>query len=173
MIKKASECSIRTFMRCLFEQDYTDVENFDNIHQEYIDSSGESRWLDLQKTIHNMNVRVHVVPAMIQFQLNYFKQYKEPYWDGFNFFEKYGYKLTWDPKNSAQFFSQLERIETEEKKYESRLNRLKQDFESMQKSGRQEFINLFNNIRESKNIEMDHTDIGSFALMVKEYFENL
>lgn len=173
MITKASECNIRTFMRCLFEQDYTGVKNFDSIHQEYIDTSGESRWLDLQITIHNTNVRVATVPAMIKFQHEYFKQYKEPYWDGFWFFEKYGYKLTWDPKNPAQFFNQLERIEMEEKKYELRLDRLKEDFEVMQKNGEYEFINLFNKIRESKDIDMDQTDIRSFALMVKDYSESI
>lgn len=181
MITKAAECSINIYMRCMWGNDRTDVENFEKIHDEYMDLSGlaETEQKDVLIAMHNLTVRILVIPAMIKFQCDYFAEYKEPYVDGFGFFKKYGHTLTWELGEAEQFYKQLEKIESKEKKYESQLDILKKQFNDLQKggkviakkNGRQEFIKLINRVGKYKDIDRDKVDMETFGLMVKDYFE--
>lgn len=180
MITKASECSITLYMRCLFGKDRTGMDNFEAIHDEYMDISGlaESEQKELLVAIHNLTVRLLVIPGMIKFQCDYFAEYQEPYFDGLLFFKKYGHTITWDLEHPEQFVLQLERMEIKERKYESQLDILKKQFADAQKgvivqkkNARHEFIRLINRVAKHRDIDRDKTDMETFGLMVRDYFE--
>jgi len=183
MISKAQECSINIYMKCMWGNDRTGVENFDKIHDEYMDLSGlaETEQKELLIAMHNLTVRLMVIPAMIKFQCDYFSEYNQPYIDGFGFFKKYSHILTWDMAEPHKFAEQLEKIESKEKKYESQLDILKKQFKDSQKggsvavnnkkNGRHEFIKLINRVGKHKDIDRDKVDMETFGLMVKDYFE--
>lgn len=184
MITKASECSLTVFIRCLFDKNYKDVEGWDNIYTEYMDISGIGATIqkDLLVQIHNLHVRIVTVPAMISFQVEYFKKYEEPYLGGFDFFKRHGHKLTWDSEHPGNFAKQLERVETIERKYFAELDQAKKQLDKIEKqgaklpaggNGRHQFIQLINNVGKYRrnDIDRDKTDVETYALMVKDYFE--
>ena len=184
MIKKASDCSIRIFMKCLFEHDVSDVENFDAIWTEYVDISGigETKEMDLLVAIHNIQVRLIIIPAMIQFQLDYIKKFDEPYKDGFWFFKKYGHKLIWNPNFPLAFLKQLEFVQIKEKKYYAESDKLEKELKDLKTDGvvkdgkeRQQFIKLLIAVGKPYmgGIDRDKTDMETYGMMVRDYFDSV
>lgn len=181
MITKASECSVRQFMRALFEDDLSGFENFENIWEEYVDLSGLSQTMEkeLMIGIHNIDVRRVVVPAMVEFQKTYMRQFGKPYIDGFWFFKKYGHRLNYEG-NIHSFDDQLERVLTKEKRHFAEQEKMKKELADLRKNGvridgnsRKEFIKLLNAVGKSRrnDVDRDKTDVETYALMVKDYYE--
>lgn len=169
-------------MRCLFEDDFEGVENFDAIWTEYIDLSGiaQTRDKDLLVAIHNIEVRLLVIPEMISFQLKFMAENKMPYVDGFWFFKKYGHRLTWNEDDPDNFFKQLEFVDIKERKFIAERDDLKKQQSLLKKNGvvvdgngRKEFIKLLNAIGKYRrnDIDRDKVDVETYALMIKDYFE--
>lgn len=176
-------------MRCLFEDDHEGVENFDAIWTEYIDISGiaESRDKDLLVAIHNVDVRLFVVPEMIVFQKKFFAEWERehgsgmPYIDGFWFFKKHGHRLKWNEDDPGNFFQQLEFVEIKERKFIAERDDLRKQQKllhtkgvAIDGNGRREFIKLLNAVGKYRrnDIDRDKTDMETYAYMIKDYFES-
>jgi hypothetical protein len=181
MITKASECSLRVFMKCLFEDDQSDVDNFELIWSEYVDLSGlcENREKEILVSIHNIKVRQSVIPALIKFQLDYIERFKEPYLEAFWIFKKYGHQVIWN-SDAEELARQLERVRLKELQYESQLDMIERELQDLKKegvkidgNGRKEFIRLLNDVGKYRrnDIDRDRTDVETFAIMVRDYLD--
>ncbi len=185
MITKCSECSVKIFMKCLFDGDASDLGggDFDKIYTEYIDISGigESKEFSLMSNIHNLNARILFIDAMIEVQKRFFMNFDIPFIDGLKDFRRYGHRITWDSANPDLFIKQLERVETVEKKFLSELDNYMNELESIRKNGVQpnvngriEFVRLLNELgKEGYKIDREITDMESVALMVKDYNQSV
>jgi len=182
MIAKASECSVRVFMRALFEEDYTDILDFGKIYDEYVDLSGaaETQELELMVLIHNIEVRMFVTNGFVQFQKDYIAQYNEPYWDGFWVVKKYNHELKWN-NDKQEFLDQMEMMLSREKRfvpelanYQKELSQLQKEGSKPDSNGRKQFIKLLNAVGKDRrnDVDRDKTDVETFALMVKDYFDS-
>ncbi|MDP4264929.1 MAG: hypothetical protein Q8941_20540 [Bacteroidota bacterium] len=197
MIKKASDCSVRLFMRALFEDDRSQIDNFDAIWTEWVDLSGvsETREKDLLTAIHNIHVRQLVIPEMIQLQLEHLRIFKQPYFEDpdnpenyFKFFRKYGHRLSWNDEAAKyaveetinDFINQLKRVDTKERQFvpelaglEKELKELKKEGVKIDGNGRKEFIKLLNDVGKYRrnDIDRDKTDVETFAIMVRDFFD--
>lgn len=183
MITKASECSVRQFMRALFEDDLSGFENFENIWTEYIDLAGVSENMekDLMVAIHNIDVRRLVVPELVKLQRDCIEALGSPYVNGFWLFKKFGHRLSFEGDILA-FDDQLERALTKEKIHFAEQEKMKKELADLRKNGiqmhgngRKEFIRLLNVVGKtySGGIDRDKTDVETYALMVKDYLENV
>lgn len=181
MITKASECSITKFMAYSFDGKDEDIEGPELIWAEFIDLSGlcENREKDIMVVMHNICVRKFVIPGLIQFQLAHLEKFEKPYIDGFWLFKKYGHRLEWK-EDLQEFVMQMDRIRLAELQYDSQLESLEKDLQSLKKdgvkitgNGRTEFIRLLNDVGKYRrnDIDREKTDIETFALMVKDYFD--
>lgn len=181
MIKKACECSVRQFMKALFEDDRSEFENFELIWAEYVDLSGlcETREKDLMAAIHNIDIRQKVIPGMSKFEMSYLEEFGKPYLDAFWIFKKFGHRLKWND-DKEDFLRQLEFMRLKELTHESVRDKLEKELADLRKvgikidgNGRKEFIKLLNDIGKQRrnDVDRDKTDVETFALMVKDFLE--
>lgn len=186
MINSASECSVRVFMKCLFDKEYQGLNggDWDKIYTQYMDLSGigETRQKVLLVLIHNTGIRIMNIPNMIGFQIEYMKVYGEPYFDGFSFFVEYGIRLTWDENDAQGFINQLKRVLITEKRFVAEIDKHNKELSDLKAgiaspendSGRKGFIKLLNKVSAWRHIEIDRdkVDMESYSMMVMDYFEN-
>lgn len=184
MITKCSQCSIKVFMDCLFENDFRGLDGggkdeLDVIHTEYVDLSGigETREYELMISIHNTEERLTFITTQLEIQQRFFKNFDIPFVNAFDDFRKYGHRLTWDDNNPEAFLKQLDMIEIREKKFVAEydkhvkeLKTLKSDGVKIDGNGRRDFIRQMNNLRRfGYQVDKDKTDIEELALMIRDH----
>lgn len=180
---KLSDISVRKFMACLFNKDYSDVENWDTLYLEYIDLSGigENRELALMTNIHNLQVRLAHITSFIEFQKLFYLEFNQPYVKAFDDLRKYNHKLNWDPSNREEFLNQLKRVEAKEKRNVAELDVLIKELTDIKKgapvvkedhNSRADFIRMLNSLnKEGYSIDKDKTDMEELSLMIKQQNE--
>lgn len=175
MITKCSECSIRIFMRCLFNQDYEGVENFESIYTEYIDLSGIglTQEFNLLLNIHNIQTRLNAVENHVRIHRAYFAAAGVPWEENFKDLAKYGHHLT----AQGDFLRQLDMIAIREKRFVAEMNRDEKTLEVLQKKqhtvnthdARKDFVKYKNGLgKAGYQIDKDKTDMEEYSLMIKE-----
>jgi hypothetical protein len=191
LIDKAQDCSIRDFMRCLFDTKYsvllkegeaTDEEMkaaFDNIQSEYIDMAGqyESGEYYASKDAMEIELRIKVVSSLLELQKQSLAQISLPYFPAFSEFKKFGYRLKWND-DFGQFTQQLDKVESGEKKALIELDmafkmlesyRNKNQLSANEKPDRKEFIKLLNCLQRDKyTIDKEKTSMEDLAYMISE-----
>jgi hypothetical protein len=172
-----SDISIRVFMRCLFNKDYTGVDNWDDIYVKYIDESGicKNGLLEIDVAIHNLTARLTHITGWLEFQAKVFNQTGKPYEPLFADIHKYGHRPTVE-----NFEEQLNRIEAKEKKNVSQLKRMNKEKEALQKvaepgtvNARNSFLTMLNVISKEQGykIDKDTTDMEELCVMIKDHNE--
>jgi hypothetical protein len=156
--------------------------NLDVLYTEYIDLSGlgETHQKTLLINIHNLEVRLTVMPALIDLQKKSFAATNAPYEPAFELFKKYGHRLRWDADEPMAFIKQLERVEIREKKciaeldsFMKELGTLKKEGPKVNANGRQDFIKQLNRVGKPGFIDREKTDMESYSLMIADYYEEL
>lgn len=175
------QISVRVFMRCLFNKDYTDVPNWEDVYTSYIDYSGigETKQYHLMRAIHNINVRLSDITAFLELQKGFYLQVGFPFEHAFQDMNKYGYRLNWNANNPQDFINQLQKIETKEKRNIAELDKFNKELIGLQKNGgkedeysRTDFVKMINGLRKAGyKIDKDKTDMEEFSLMIKETSE--
>jgi len=185
MITKCCECSVRIFMKCLFNQDYEALGggDFEKIHTEYVDLSniGQTKEFDLMNAIHNLQTRIMTVPILVQVQFGFFKNFEMPFVNAFDEFKKYGHRITWDPERPELFIGQMERVAIKEKKFTAELDTRLKELTDLKKNGvkvdsnsRHSFVKMLNTLgKEGYQIDKDKTDMEEMSLMIREYDESV
>lgn len=180
MITKCSECSVRIFMMCMYDHDYSQLEggDFEKIFTEYIDLSGigETKELELMVAIHNIQTRITYIDAQVNIQKNFLHNFGMPFVNAFDDFRKYNHRLSWDPENPDQFVTQLQRVVVIEKKFHAELDtkvaelkKLKNDGVQPNSNGRRDFVRRLNNLgKEGYQIDKDKTNMEEVALMIRD-----
>lgn len=187
MITKCSDCSVRVFMKCLFEQDYKDLDggDFEKIFTEYIDLSGigETKELELMIAIQNIQARITYIDAMVDIQKKFLHEFGMPFVNAFDDFRKYNHRLSWDPENPDQFITQLQRVVVIEKKFQAELDTKVAELKKLKKdgiqpgdkdNGRRDFVRRLNSLgKDGYQIDKDKTNMEELALMIKDQDESI
>jgi len=178
-----SDITVRVFMRCLFNKDYSGVENWEELYTSYIDLSGlgESGQLGLYVAIHNLNVRLFRITAFLEFHAKVFDLVGMADLDRLDMIKDYGYRLKWNPLQPEEFLPQLIRIEQKEKRQYVELKTLEKELEEMRQaekpgtvSARNSFVIMLNMLgKEGYKIDKDSTDMEELALMIKQHGEDI
>jgi len=178
-----SDITVRVFMRCLFNKDYSGVENWEELYTSYIDLSGlgESGQLGLYVAIHNLNVRLFRVTAFLEFQSKVFDLIGMPQLEKLDDMKEYGHKLNWNPLQPEEFLPQLIRIEQKEKRNYVQLKNLEKELEEMRQaekpgtvSARNSFVIMLNMLgKEGYKIDKDSTDMEELSLMIKQHGDDV
>lgn len=178
-----SDITVRVFMRCLFNKDYSGVDNWEELYTEYIDLSGLGKdgQLGLHVAIHNLNIRLFRITAFLELQNKVFNLIGMPQLEKINDMAEYGHRLTWNPEEPEMFLPQLIRIEQKEKRnYVEKLN-LEKELDEMVKaespgttSARNSFVIMLNVLgKEGYKIDKDKTDMLELALMIKQHGDEM
>ena len=172
-----ADINIRTFMRCLFNKDFTGVDNWDNLYAAYIDQSGicNNRFLELNVAVHNLEARLMHITGWLEMQSMVFNKTGKPYEAAFEDIHKYGHRPTVDG-----FAEQLVRIEGKEKKNISQLKKARKELDALQKiaqpetvNARNSFLTMLNVLSKGQgyNINKDTTDMEELCVMIKDHNE--
>ena len=180
------DITVRTFMKCLFSKDYTDVgdfNDFDILYTKYIDLSGlgEQGNLPLCVAIHNLNVRLKFISGYLEFQTKVFNLIKMPHIPHLDDINKYGHKINWNPDEPEMFLPQLIRIEQKEKRNYVELKSLEKELEEIKEaekpetvSARNSFVIMLNALsKDGYRIDKDNTDMEELSLMIKQHNEDV
>lgn len=182
---QCSEVSVKQFMDAMYNGRFEGIggqANMDPLYTEYIDLSGlgETHQKTLLINIHNLEVRLTVMPALIDLQKKSFAATNVPYEPAFELFRKYGHRLRWDSDEPMAFIKQLERVDIREKKCIAELDEfmkeladLKENGPKISANGRQDFIKQLNRVGKPGFIDREKTDMESYALMIADYHEDL
>jgi hypothetical protein len=178
-----SDITVRVFMRCLFNKDFSGVDNWEELYTEYIDLSGlgEQGNLPLLVAIHNLNVRLKFITGFLEFQTKVFEVARVPHLAYLDDVNKYGHKIIWDPEQPEEFLPQLIRIEQKEKRNYVELKNLEKERDEMKEaekpettSARNSFVIMLNVLgKEGYKIDKDKTDMVELALMIKQHGEDV
>jgi len=172
-----AEINIRTFMRCLFNKDFTGVDNWEELYTMYIDQSGicNNGQLEIEVAIHNLEARLHHISGWLELQWKILKITGQPYEPLFADVHRYGHKPTVD-----DFENQLIRIEAKEKKNISQINRLRKDRESIKQvaqpdtvNARNSFLTMLNVLSKNQGYRIDKetTDMEELCVMIRDHNE--
>lgn len=178
-----SDITVRQFMKCLFDKDYTGVDNWEDLYTQYIDTSGlgEQGQLGTLVAIHNLTIRLKFISDFLEFQSKVFDLIKMPHLLYLNDLNKYGHKITWNPEEPELFIPQLKKIEAKEKRNYVELKELQQEIESKKEaenpntvSARNSFVIMLNVLgKEGYKIDKDKTDMLELALMIKQHSDDI
>lgn len=177
------DITVRVFMRCLFNYDYTGVDNFDELYISYIDTSGlgEQGQLGMYVAIHNLNVRLKFITDFLEFQSGVFKLINMPHIPTMEDVKPYGHRITWNPDNPENFLQQLTSIEAKEKRNYVELKKLNKELNQMKAaenpktvSARNSFVIMLNVLgKEGYKIDKDNTDMLELSLMIKQHGDDV
>lgn len=174
-----ADINIRTFMRCLFNHDYTGVPNWEELYTLYVDLSGIAKEgeLGMMTAIHNLNIRLVEITGWLEYQQKYFSLTGFPDIDNLDNLRKYGHRVTADLKTFEQ---QLLQVEGKEKKNISQMNKLNKELAALQAikqpetvNARNSFLTMLNVLGKSQGyaINKDSTDMEELSVMIKEHNE--
>lgn len=177
-----SDITVRTFMRCLFNKDYSGVDNWEGLYTQYIDLSGlgEQGQLSLYVAIHNLNIRLFFMTHWLEFQTKVYNLVKMPHLPTIDDAKQFGHRINWNPDNDT-FLEQLRIIESKEKRQYVEMKRLSKELEEMKLaekpetvSARNSFVIMLNMLgKEGYKIDRDKTDMEELALMIKQHGEDV
>jgi len=130
---KCEKVNIEIFMQAWFNHDFTNItkEDFDIVYSEYIDLTGlyNSKEFELFAYINYLKNRIYTAKTLVWAQLIFLEQFKVPYIDGFEVFERIGHKVSWND-DEKKFIAQMNRISSMTRAKELELRR--KEFEFMQ-----------------------------------------
>jgi len=177
------DITVRVFMRCLFNKDYTDVPNWEELYTKYIDLSGlgEEGQLGLYVAQHNLTVRLKHITDFLELQQKVFSLTGYPYAAAFEDMRQYGHRVTWNKDEPENFLTQLMRIETKEKRNYAELKKVEKELDDAEKSkdpktvnARNSFVIMLNILRKDGNqIDKDKTDMEELSLMIKQHRDDV
>lgn len=149
IISTFGDCTIKVFIKCRFDKDYSGLivsgnpsqeelfNAFDNINSQFLDLSGtEIAEIELLKSIHELNCRIESAKAFFTLQhiwLYHFDEPPAPAVTAMIELGKYGYKLEWNGDKDL-FKSQLAKYEAKEKKNIVRLDGLQKQLDNFHKA---------------------------------------
>ncbi len=196
IIDTAKDCSVKTFINCMFEKKYDDLvldgeftadekqQAWQSIYTEFIDICGmvESMEFDLLKSIFYLDCRVKKINLLLYIQRLSIEKIGEPCTGAFENIKMYGHRLFWD-KNQPDilaFNKKLNEIEGKEKKYQIELEAKTKEFFDLKKKQangevpmqqkRRDFIRSINNLQKfGFVIDQEKTSIEAFGIMVADY----
>lgn len=174
-----SDISVRVFMRCLFNKDYTDVPNWEDIYTQYIDLSGLSKegHLGLLVAKHNLEVRLKHISDWLELQQKVFELLNKPHLPSIDDLLKYAHRVSWDPEQPEKFIERLLYIEGYEKRNHVELRMILKEIDNLEKvqnhktvNARNEFVIMLNVLRKNGNpVDKDKTDMEELSLMIKSH----
>ena len=177
------DITVRTFMKCLFNKDFTGIDNWDDLYTKYIDLSGlgENGQLSIQVAIHNLNIRLFRITQYLEFQTKVFDLIRMPYLPKLEDMVEYGHKVKWNPDEPEMFLPQLIRIEQKEKRNFVELKELEKELDDMRQTEKPETVNARNSFvimlnvlgKEGYRIDKDKTDMEELSLMIKSHGEDV
>lgn len=178
-----SDITVRKFMNCLFNKDYTGVDNWDQLYTSYIDLSGlgEEGQLGLHVAIHNLNIRLKHITDFLEFQTKVYHLINMPHIPTMHDLKGYGHRLTWDPQND-NYIDQLNLVESKEKRNYVEMKKLQKELKQMQDaikpnttSARNSFLIMLNVIGRDQGykIDRDKTDMEELSLMIKQHGDDV
>lgn len=177
------EITVRVFMRCLFNKDYTGVDNWDELYTKYIDLSGlgEQGQLGLHVAIHNLKIRLFRITHFLELHSKVFDLVGMPHLEHMDDMKEYGIRLSWNPGEPEMFLPQLIKIEQREKRNYVELKELEKEVEEMKEaenpktvSARNSFVIMLNVLgKEGFKIDKDKTDMEELSLMVKQHSDDI
>lgn len=197
LISKASECSIRIFMACKFDNDLEQLivkgdksdttefskkeltEAWDNVLAEYIDLSGDSpAEVEMMKGIVYLQARNKSIELGLFVQYESINKLGHPMFEGFQVLRKKGYKLIWN-SDKDYFIQQLESIKAKEARFHAELEKKRKDLSTYRdkekqgpakEAGRATFISMLNELqRFGYVIDKDKTTAEDLAVMIFDY----
>lgn len=193
IVETASDCTIKQFMRCAFENKYDGLvisgkpsqkvlkDAFEFIYAQYVDISGLflSQEFEILAYIDSLNKRLGTLREYVGLQNGFYSHFGMPYLKGFWIHEKYGYRFTWDPNNPEIFLQKLNQIPVKESKYKIKiaektkelldLRKKKEKKEHVLLEPRKSFIMTLNRLQQQKFvIDKSTTDMETLALMIKD-----
>lgn len=190
MIKKASECTINQYIKCLFDKNYSALgegteqellDAFQNIETEYIDLSGqfESGEYEIIRNIMTISSRIEMVNILMYIHDTCLTEFGRPFLPAITDLKKFGYELIWN-NDIEDFRKQLEGIQISEQRYliqlEDYKTKLKKPEENIIKTerNRPEFIRMLINLqKQGYKIDRDVTTIEDLAIIVSELREQM
>jgi len=177
------DITVRVFMRCLFNKDYTGVDNWEELYTKYIDLSGlgEEGQLSTHVAIHNLNVRLFRITAFLELHSKVFDLIGMPHLEHMDDMSEYGIKLHLNHEEPEMFLPQLIRIEQREKRNYVELKELEKELEEMKQaenpktvSARNSFVIMLNVLgKEGYKIDKDKTDMLELSLMIKQHSDDI
>lgn len=176
------QINIRRFMLMLFNKQFDDCTNWEELYTQYIDVSGlgKTGQLGLLTAIHNLDVRIGFINEWLRMQRGILILTNEPYYPAFEDLNNagYGHRAVWTDKE--QFEKLLSKIESKEQRISSDHRMLTKELESMQRAekpgtvdARNQFFILLNVIGKHQGyaINKDDTNMLEFSLMVNSFNE--
>lgn len=179
-----AECTIRMGMRCMFNQDYTEVggkDTWENIYTEFMDIStlAQNRVTELEIAIHNTKIRLIGMESHINLQRKAIETFGFPFGPGGSWFRKYGHRLTWNG-NKENFLQQVKMVEIKEKRFVAELDKLEKELNDLQTNGVKEnnntrgiFMQLLSDVQRHQRYHLDKDKImmDEFAYMIKDFLQ--
>lgn len=173
------DITVRVFMRCLFNKDYTDVPNWEELYTKYIDTAGftEEGQLGLFVAQHNLSVRLKHITDWLTLQQSVYGLTSKPHLKTLPDMAQYGHRVTWNPDEPEKYLAQLIKVEVKEKRNYAELKRVEKEIEDYEKTkdpktvnARNNFVIMLNVLRKDGNpIDKDKTDMEELALMIKQH----
>lgn len=170
-------------MLMLFNKQFDDCENFEELYTRYIDTSGlgKTGQLGLLTALHNLDIRIGDIRNWIWMQRTTIDLVGFPYYPGIPDLAalEYGHKIEW--VNDLKLFNKkIDNIEAREAHKQSEHRMLSKELESMQKAevpttvnARNQFFTLLNIIGKNQGygINKDETNMLEFSLMINDFNE--
>lgn len=183
MIYTLADITVKRFMEAMYEGKKEGIDNWEELFTLYVDTSGigNMRQLALLTTIHNLEIRLFIIDTFISLQTEAFNTFGEPYEPAFIIVKKYGHRILWNAAEPDQFEIRLNQIAAKEKRKVSELNKVRKEFDDLQKTGivkedkdsRKDFIRLLNRISEKVKVDRERDDMETISLMIKDYLEEI
>ena len=178
---KCEKVNIEIFMQAWFNHDFTNItkEDFDIVYSEYIDLTGlyNSKEFELFAYINYLKNRIYTAKTLVWAQLIFLEQFKVPYIDGFEVFERIGHKVSWND-DEKKFIAQMNRISSMTRAKELELRRKEFEFMQLRNAkkedkpeiqSRHDFIRMLNSFnKEGYRIDRKKTTVEELALMIKQ-----
>jgi len=174
---------IPKFKQCLFDKNYGDVDNWEELYTSYIDVSGlgKTGQLGLLTALHNLDVRINFMENWVKMQRMILSVTNEPYYPAFTDLEKakYGHRVEWI--NKDQFSVLLDKIEAKEQRIYSEHKMLSKELASMKQAekpetvdARNSFFTLMNAVEKNRGgaaLDEEKINMYRYAVMVNDYLE--
>lgn len=155
-------------MRCLFNEDYQGVDNWEELYITYIDLSGLGLdgQLGLYVAIHNLNVRLYRITGFLEFHSKVFELIGMPDLERMDLIKDYGYRLIWNPETPETFLQQLKLIEGKEKSNYTELKKLKETLNQMKKDEFSIMLNVLD--KAGYRFDKTSTNMEELLLIIKK-----
>lgn len=200
-IQSAAKCTIAMFMEVAFDHNLKALGEgadedllvaWENIQGEYADLAGinTSQLTPLLQQYYMLDTRIKAISLLINIQEQCIKYFGMPSVKAFPYFQRFSYRLTWNPDTDTKegFLAKLERIKTQEKRFEVQREEVSMKMDQLaekelQDSGpisndvgnsRRSFIMMLNALKKyGYDLPKEVTTMEELGLMVKAYNDHL